>query len=151
MSEALALIETVRANGGRLRVEGDSLVIAPDFAALPILDELLQHKREIMRLLDHRPSGPAHDPDEWRAPFVEWLDSQCAFYPRAFSGLTSLHLVFCDWEQARGGVPCTRDTFTVLLGELGFLMGEIEGTLLVSGLISRDDLEAVSRPPEAQQ
>jgi hypothetical protein len=28
------------------------------------------------------------------------------------------------------------------LGELGFLMGEVEGTMLVSGLAFREDVEA---------
>jgi hypothetical protein len=139
MSAALELIQTVKANGGRMRVDGDSLVIAPDVAALPILSELRQHKREIIRLLENRPTVPAHDPAEWRAPFVEWLDSQCALHPRAFGGLVSLHHAFCDWELAQNEVPCTIETFAALLTELGFLMGKIEGTLLVSGLILQED------------
>jgi hypothetical protein len=147
MRAALELIEAVEANGGQMRVEGDALVITPDSAALPILDELLQQKREIIRLLENRPAAvPAHDPESWRAPFVEWLDSQCALQQRAFGGLVSLHLAFCEWEQARDGVPCKLETFAALLTELGFLIGEIEGTLLVSGLILKDDAEIYSTP-----
>lgn len=142
MRAALELIQTVRANGGRMRVEGESLVIAPDFAALPFVDELRQRKREIIRLLEDNAAIPADDPEEWRAPFVEWLNSQCALHPRAFGGLVCLHLAFCEWEQARGGVPCTRETFAALLAELGFLMGEIDRTLLVSRLVLREDMEA---------
>jgi hypothetical protein len=44
----------------------------------------------------------------------------------------------------RGGVPCTRNTFGRLLKELGFLVGEVAGVGLVSGLILREDFEAVS-------
>ena len=143
MSTALDLIQTVRRNGGHLQVEGGYLVIAPDSAGLPIVEDLRRHKQEIIRLLENGPVVPFHDPAEWRAPFVEWLDSQCAFHQRAFGGLVCLHLAFCEWEQARGGVPCRRETFVALLGELGFLTGEVEGTLLVSGLTFRDDVEAV--------
>lgn len=142
MSAALELIRTVEANGGRLRIEGGSLVIAPDSAGLPIVAELRQHKQEIMRLIEHRREIPVQDPEAWRADFVQWLDSECALYPRAFGGLASLHLAFCDWENARREVPCTRKTFAAMLFELGFLVGEVNGTALVSGLVLKEDVEA---------
>jgi hypothetical protein len=142
MSVALVLIETVKANGGLMRVEGDSLVIAPDSAALPIVHELRQHKQEIIRLLQCRAVVPADDPDAWRAPFIEWLDSTCARHPRVFGGISKLHLAYCEWEIVRGGVPCDRETFVCLLEESGFLVGNIAGELLVSGLTFRDDVEA---------
>jgi hypothetical protein len=148
MSAAQDLIQTVQANGGRMRVEGNSLVIVPDSVALPILAVLRQHKREIIRLLEGCSDAPAHDPAEWRATFTEWLNSQCGLHQRAFGGLASLHLGFCEWEQARDGVPCTRETFAALLTEAGFLVGEIEGTLLVSGLVFKDDAAAYSLPPK---
>lgn len=142
MSAALELIHAVRANGGRMRVDGDSLVIAPGSAALPILVELREHKREIIRLLEGR---PVVDPESWRAPFVQWLDSACSLRPRGFGGVAPLHVAFCEWEIARDGVPCNRETFERLLEELGFLTGEIEGTMLVSGLMLRDDLDSLIR------
>jgi hypothetical protein len=74
---------------------------------------------------------------------MQWLDSACTLHPRAFGGVVALHLAYCEWETARKGVPCTRETFEQLLGELSFLSGEVEGTLLVSGLIFRDDLDAM--------
>jgi hypothetical protein len=83
---------------------------------------------------------PPHDPEEWRAPFVQWLDSACMRHPRAFGGVAALHLDYCEWEIAHDGAPCTRETFEQLLRELGFLMGEVEGTALVSGLAFREDL-----------
>jgi hypothetical protein len=135
MSAALELIETVRANGGRLRIERNSLVIAPDTAALPILADLRQHKSEIIQLL-------RDDPAERRKPFVRWIDSACALHPRVFGGVSALHRYFCEWELAQGGVPCTRETFLCLLHELGFLTGEIEGVTLVSGLALRVDAES---------
>jgi hypothetical protein len=87
------------------------------------------------------PPGPV-DPAEWRKPFVQWLDSDCARHPRAFGGVAALHLAYCEWEIAHDGVPCTRETFEQLLEERGFLMGEVEGTALVSGLALREDVEA---------
>lgn len=84
---------------------------------------------------------PPHDPAEWRKPFVQWLDSTCVRDPRAFGGVAALHSSFCDWEIARDEVPCNRQTFEGMLAELGFLMGKVRGTLLVSGLTFEDDLE----------
>lgn len=144
MSAALELIETVRANGGWLRVEGDTLVIAPDSAALPVVGELRKHKVEIIRLLETNSVFPIQDPEAWRAPFAEWLKSECVYHPRAFGGLACLHRDYCEWEIARDGVPCTGETFTALLSESGFLMGEIRGTVLVSGLVFKSDATAQS-------
>jgi len=44
MNAALELIRTVEANGGQLRVDGEYLVIAPEAAAAPVIEELRQHK-----------------------------------------------------------------------------------------------------------
>lgn len=88
---------------------------------------------------------PLAAPAEWREPFTRWLDSACVRSPRCFGGVGCLHIAFCEWEVQRGGVPCTRDTFERLLIERGFLIGEVAGVVLVSGLIFRDDLEAHKR------
>ncbi len=85
---------------------------------------------------------PTADPAEWREPFVQWLDSACAFHPRVFGGVAALHNAFCDWEILQGEVPCNPDTFERLLRELGFLIGEVGGTMLVSGVAFREDVEA---------
>jgi hypothetical protein len=142
MSAALVLVETVKANGGLMRVEGDSLVIAPDSAALLLMDELLQHKEEIIRLLQSSLRIPADDPDSWRGPFARWINSACIFHQRAFGGVAALHLAYCEWEIEHGGVPYNRETFVLLLEECGLLIGEVDGLLLVSGLTFRNDLEA---------
>ena len=87
-------------------------------------------------------SIPPADPAEWREPFVRWLDSACVLSPRCFGGVGCLHIAFCEWESGRGGVPCNRETFELLLTELGFLVGEVAGMVLVSGLTFREDFEA---------
>jgi hypothetical protein len=142
MSAALELIRAVEANGGRIRVEDGWLVIAPEDAAAPVMEELRQHKAEIIGLLESA-SIPPDDPAEWRKPFAKWLNSACVCNPRCFGGVGCLHIAFCEWEAGRDGVPCNRDTFELLLKELGFLMGEVAGVVLVSGLTFREDAEAV--------
>lgn len=59
MNAALELIRAVEANGGRFRVDGEYLVIAPGAAAAPVMEELRQHKPEIVDLLSQRPVVPA--------------------------------------------------------------------------------------------
>ena len=59
MNAALELVRAVEANGGRLRVEDGWLVIAPGNAAGPVIEELRQHKAEIIDLLAQRPAMPA--------------------------------------------------------------------------------------------
>ena len=86
---------------------------------------------------------PPCDPAEWRKPFAKWLESACVCNPRCFGGVGCLHIAFCEWEAGRDGVPCNRDTFELLLKELGFLRGEVAGVVLVSGLTFREDAEAV--------
>lgn len=142
MNAAFELIRAVEANGGRLRVEDGWLVIAPEDAAAPLMEELRQHKAEIIGLLESA-STPPDDPAEWRKPFAKWLDSACVRNSRCFGGVACLHIAFCEWEAGRGGVPCNRDTFELLLKQLGFLMGEVGGVVLVSGLTFREDAEAV--------
>ena len=81
-----------------------------------------------------------HDPTEWREPFTRWLKCACERSLRCFGGVACLHIAFCEWKSGRGGVPCNRETFERLLTELGFLIGEVSGVVLVSGLILREDL-----------
>jgi hypothetical protein len=95
-------------------------------------------------------SIPPNDPAEWRKPFAKWLDSVCVRNSRCFGGVACLHIAFCEWEAGRGGVPCNRDTFELLLKESGFLMGEVAGVVLVSGLTFREDAEAVGLWPASE-
>lgn len=84
---------------------------------------------------------PSHDPAERRKRFARWLDSACVRSPRCFGGVSCLHIAFCEWEVQQGGIPSTRDTFELLLTEQGFLIGDVAGVVLVSGLIFREDFE----------
>ena len=59
MNAALELIRAVEANGGRFRVDGEYLVIAPGEAAAPVMEELRQHKAELLAELARRPAMPA--------------------------------------------------------------------------------------------
>ena len=143
MSAALQLIEAVKAAGGWMRIEDGYLVIRPDSAALPILANLRQHKQEIIRLLESCPGVSSSDSEEWLGPvrefFVRWLDAACVLHPRAFGGVAALQIDFCEWLAAEGEAPCCRATFVWLLEELGLLVGEVAGVVLVSGLVLRED------------
>lgn len=85
---------------------------------------------------------PPDAPDEWREPFIRWLDVACVRSRRWFTNVAHLHNAFGNWEVARGEVPCRPDTFERLLEETDFLIGEVEGVVLVSGLALREDYEA---------
>jgi hypothetical protein len=89
-------------------------------------------------------SFPSHDPAAWREPVAEWLYSECVRHPRCFSGFISLHRAYCEWELSHNDAPCRRETFELLLGELGFLIVD----KLVSGLILRADLNGSRIYPE---
>lgn len=88
------------------------------------------------------------DPDAWRKRFGRWLDSDGAFLPRAFGRVIALHRAYCAWELAHNGVPSDLEMFERLLRDCGFLMGEVEGTVLVSGLVLRADVEATGLLPD---
>lgn len=110
----------------------------PDEPFLSVLSVATLPKSEI-----NTPSAsiPPHDLAEWREPFARWLGSACVRSPRCSGGVSCLHTAFCEWEIMRGGVPCTYDTFERLLRELGFLVGEVAGVVLVAGVTFREDLK----------
>jgi hypothetical protein len=83
-----------------------------------------------------------HDPAEWREPFARWLDFACVRDPRCFGGVGCMQIAFCEWADAQGDVGCNRFTFECLLRESGFLIDEIAGVALVSGLTFWKDFEA---------
>jgi hypothetical protein len=115
----------------------------------PILSVLSVPTLRVSKTFGDMGPIPPCDPTEWRKPFAEWLESACVLNPRCFGGVSSQHNAFCEWEAGRGGVPCNRDTFELLLKESGFLVGEVAGLMLVSGLTFREDAEAVGLRPEA--
>ena len=146
MSAASELIQRVEGNGGQFRVDDGWLVIAPGEAAMPVIEELRKHKAAIIGVLESR-NSPPHDPAEWREPFARWLDSVCVRDPRCWGGVGCLHIAFCEWAVAQNDVPCNRFTFECLLRELGFLLDEVAGVGLVSGLTFREDLESAGLRP----
>jgi hypothetical protein len=59
MTPATDLIRAIESLGGRLRVDGECLVIAPKTVATPFINELRYRKLEIIALLAHRPAMPS--------------------------------------------------------------------------------------------
>ena len=55
----IELIQRIEVSGGRIRVEDGFLVIAPEEAAAPVIEELRAHKAAIIALLSSRPVMPA--------------------------------------------------------------------------------------------
>ena len=109
----------------------------------PILSVLSVPSLRVSKTSEPMDPIPPCDPAEWRKSFAKWLDSACVRNPRCFGGVGCLHKAYCEWEERQGGVPCNRDTFELLLKELGFLIDEV----LVSGLTFREDAEAVGLRP----
>jgi len=58
MSAALELIRAVEANGGRIRVEDGWLVIAPEDAAAPVMEELRQPRPKLSGCSNRPASRP---------------------------------------------------------------------------------------------
>ena len=80
---------------------------------------------------------PPYDPAEWRGLFGSWVELECLRRPRDFGGVGCLHVAFCEWAVEHNAVPCTRQTFEMLLGVSGFPVGDG----MVFGLILREDIE----------
>jgi hypothetical protein len=147
MSAAVELIQAVKANGGQIRVEGDCLVIAPGEAAAPVMDELRQHKAEIIGLLESgsiQPDDPVEGPiDEG---WGEWLLEQCAFRDRWWSGTGALYLSLARWCASHGRpAPASRAAFVTALQGEGFQVRRDGSDVLVVGLVLKADLEAFER------
>jgi hypothetical protein len=141
MTAAIELIRKVEGAGASIRVEGGALVIAPKDAIAHLVDDLRQHKAEVISFLRRS----AVDTEAWREPFAEWLTSRCAIHPRCNAGLNSLLAKYSEWEIDHVEVPVapTREVFIQLLAEHGFSMAEAYGTVLVSGLAFCEDIDAI--------
>jgi hypothetical protein len=153
MSTAMEIVQAVEANGGRLTVEGEWLVVYPREVGKTLGEELRQHKAEIIGLLESAPMSapltpePIQDPAKWRDPFSRWIVSACVGHWRLHGGVGRLHVAFCESEVGRGAVPCSRADFEALLREQGW---EIEQPLaLVNGLMLRVDVDARLLPENA--
>jgi hypothetical protein len=89
----------------------------------------------------------SHNPAAWREPVAGWLNATCVRHRRCFSGVTSLHRAYCDWEVSNGDAPCPREIFEQLLRESGLLIVNE----LVSGLILRADLDGLLVYPKVSR
>jgi hypothetical protein len=141
MSAALDLIRAVEANGGHIRIDGEYLVIAPGNAAEPVMEELRQHKAEIIGLLQNRLDSPVEGTQDVGSGL--WLLERCVYRDRWWGGTAALHLDRARWCADHGRrVPVSRRAFVTGLQAEGF---QVTPDGLVYGLILRDDLEAHER------
>jgi hypothetical protein len=138
----MELVQAVEANGGRFTVEGEWLVVYPTEAGAPLLEELRQHKPEIIALLQSRTeqeTGPAPDSDVLGL----WMLARCVYRDRCFGGVGALYVDLARWCADHGRpVPASRRAFVTALQAAGFAV-TTDG--LVYGLMLTEDLEAHER------
>jgi hypothetical protein len=90
------------------------------------------------------PAAPTLNPSPWAEDFHRWTLAQCVYHCRCFGAIGALHCGFCEWLVAHDEIPCSRQTFERLLDGCGFLSADG----MVSGLILREDLDALRVYPE---
>ena len=140
-SAAWELVSFVEANGGEFLIDGEDIVIRPGDAAMPVLEELREHKVAIIALLQSRscttdPAGNLLD--------GEWMLQECAYVDRWWGGIGALHLSLARWSASHGRpTPASRRDFVTALQSEGF---QVASDGLVYGLILKADLEAHLRP-----
>lgn len=135
MSAAMELIQAVEANGGRLVIEGDYLVVYPSEAGEPLVEELRRHKPAIIALLLSRTADPVDDLLDG-----EWMLDWCVYIDRWWGGVGCLYLDLANWLAERGRpVPASRLAFVAALQSEGF---QLSSDGLVYGLVLKSDLEA---------
>jgi hypothetical protein len=78
--------------------------------------------------------------EEWRETFALWLEFACVRHSRHFSGLICLYRSFSEWQTKHDDWAPNIETFEALFLDRDFLVGDVFGTKLVSGLEFRDDL-----------
>jgi hypothetical protein len=136
MSTALDLIHQVEAQGGRLSVAGDDVMIAPRDVAMGLKEmarELLAHKAEIRALLLARTAQQIDD-----ALPGEWLLENCLYLDRWWSGIGYLFFDLARWCAERGRpVPASRRAFETALRSDGF---QLTADGFVYGLALREEV-----------
>jgi hypothetical protein len=142
MNPATQLIYTVEEHGGRFRIEGESLVVAPRKAWEPFADQLRQYKPQIIDALKEREIAA------WREPFTLWMNSSCVRHGRFFTNVASLYRSFAQWQAEQNASAPTLAVLERLLTKSDFLIADVQGVWLVSGLAFRDDLKAAFRSQE---
>lgn len=90
-------------------------------------------------------SPPADGLDAWREPFSRWLNFACVRNARWFTNVNALLRSFAEWQAEHDDWAPDLAVFEALLIERDFLIGEVAGTRLVSGLGFRDDVGSITR------
>jgi hypothetical protein len=129
---AWELVSFIERKGGRFAIEGDELVIRPGDAAMPVINELRQHKTEIIALLQSRTANP----DELL--HGEWLLEECVFIDARWGGIGALYLSLAHWSARHGRpLPKSRAAFVTALQAEGF---QVTSDGLVYGLVLKSDV-----------
>jgi hypothetical protein len=141
-SMAMELVQAVEANGGRLTIEGEWLVIYPTEAGAPLVEELRQHKPEIIALLKSRTEQETETVSDSDALGL-WMLARCVYRDRCWGGIGALHLDLARWcADHERPVPASRRAFVDALQEEGFAVTK-DG--FVYGLMLGGDLEVYER------
>jgi hypothetical protein len=146
---ASEIIRAIEANGGRIRADGDTLVITPKAAAASVADDLRQHKAELLAELTRRDEARM---DDLRPVFIRWFDSQVWLdtvaiathaNPTWMTAVSSLHADCGAWMSVHATVvPPVAGEFRQLLAELGCDVRLIHGEELVCYVALESDREA---------
>lgn len=149
MNAAQELIHIVEARGGQLRIHGSYLVVAPEEAALPIMDSLRAHKSAIVALLQSRDQQQVEPELDSDALLSEWMLERCAFRDRSWTAIAALHLDCAQWRaNYRRDVCASRGAFVAALETEGFIVtdGWVYGLMLKEDWQAHEDIQAVPEP-----
>jgi len=140
MNTAIELVQAVEANGGRLTVEGEWLVVCPGEAGAPLVEELRQHKPEIIALIQSRT-----EPETDCEVLGLWMLERCVYRDRCWGGTGVLCLSLARWCAQHGHpTPASRRAFEAALLAAGF---SVTTDGLVYGLTLLDDLDRPQTVP----
>jgi hypothetical protein len=135
MNSVPELIQAIEAAGGRFMVDGDRLGIVPSSTAAPVMEELRQHKPEIIELLSSRPAMPAG------VRLIRWAPKAAPVQLSRFSTVTVVDLFI-------------RTTLMQVEARLSG-KGWLDGGWTLSGLLARLEacgcIVALDDPREALQ
>jgi hypothetical protein len=148
MTVAEQLIQQIEGAGGRLSIDGTRLRVEPSRAGAPrpaaeVIEKLKANKRAVIDLL------LARDAELWRGAFEGWLSTRCIQRQRDFGSFNVLLIDLNLQAGLQGGSACGPGLFSWLLAGRDFLTAEVCGTMLVSGLLLKEDWQAHQRFQEA--
>lgn len=146
--DADTIVTMVEQIGGSLWVDGATLRFKLPDSCRPLIEELREHKAEIVARISQQEQMPSEDPAAWVEDFHRWALSNCRYQDRRFSMIGALHLDFCEWAPAHDSVPCRLQTFERLLKASGFLIadGWVSGLCLARWL-TREERKRLEAAP----